>query len=276
MRLFSRTKTVNESIQEIHNAFNNEGEKLLVEAKKILSGLVITEKEQDLSNRLGRMGFWSSKIVTEVAKKQDEIKKKKEVAELITKYNTYYPQSRFIDEAGVKRLCEKYNLLQGDIRNYIGSVPEENLVHIENFKVRKEDQVYQRNVTFISFDSVPKEITYIEYMTELRAHELREFSVSNDRRKAIGVEINTDFPVETTWKSGFRGHTYAYNVLFNPLTICAPKKDFTLGIRDKVEGYKIVTIPDPIVLHKVQGGYLIVTAWGLEASDDLVMNPKHN
>ena len=33
---------------------------------------------------------------------------------------------------------------------------------------------------------------------------------------------------------------------------------------------------DPIVLAKVQGGYLIVTAWGAEASDEDVLNPNNN
>jgi hypothetical protein len=45
-------------------------------------------------------------------------------------------------------------------------------------------------------------------------------------------------------------------------------------IVDKVE------IPDPIVLkpvcYKKRKYFLIVTAWGLEAADELVVNPNHN
>ncbi len=33
---------------------------------------------------------------------------------------------------------------------------------------------------------------------------------------------------------------------------------------------------DPIVLAKVQGGYLVVTAWGDEASDPDVVQPRRN
>jgi len=45
------------------------------------------------------------------------------------------------------------------------------------------------------------------------------------------------------------------------------------------EGYKLerkIEIPDPVVLQPVKGGYLILTAWGDEASDPLVMNEINN
>lgn len=44
------------------------------------------------------------------------------------------------------------------------------------------------------------------------------------------------------------------------------------------EGYKLEKkfIPDPVVLQPVKGGYLILTAWGDEASDPLVVNQNFN
>ena len=44
----------------------------------------------------------------------------------------------------------------------------------------------------------------------------------------------------------------------------------------KIEGHKIVEAPDPIVLHEIENGYIIVTAWGPEASDPDVVNPLSN
>ena len=35
-------------------------------------------------------------------------------------------------------------------------------------------------------------------------------------------------------------------------------------------------IPDPVVLQEVRGGYLIITAWGDEASDPLIVNKNNN
>ena len=40
------------------------------------------------------------------------------------------------------------------------------------------------------------------------------------------------------------------------------------------EALKIV--PDPVVLQPVRYGFLIVTAWGDEASDEMVVNPRNN
>ena len=46
------------------------------------------------------------------------------------------------------------------------------------------------------------------------------------------------------------------------------------------DGYKLKQvykdIPDPVVLQPVKGGYLILTAWGDEASDPLVINENFN
>ncbi len=61
-----------------------------------------------------------------------------------------------------------------------------------------------------------------------------------------------------------------------PLKICAPLSQM------EMTGYKLFGIhivkevPDPIVLQPVNGGYLIVCAWGNEASDELVVNSINN
>ena len=46
----------------------------------------------------------------------------------------------------------------------------------------------------------------------------------------------------------------------------------------RVQGHKLVDIvkEDPIVLQPVKNGYLIVSAWGIEASDKEVQNPRFN
>jgi hypothetical protein len=46
----------------------------------------------------------------------------------------------------------------------------------------------------------------------------------------------------------------------------------------RVQGHKLVDIvkEDPIVLQPVKEGYLIVSAWGVEASDKEVQNPRFN
>lgn len=44
-----------------------------------------------------------------------------------------------------------------------------------------------------------------------------------------------------------------------------------------LKGYKLEKhIPDPVVLRHEHGGYLIVTAWGDEESDENVVNESFN
>lgn len=64
------------------------------------------------------------------------------------------------------------------------------------------------------------------------------------------------------------------------LIICAPEKDMDTKGKKKI-GFqwltqKTITFPDPVVLKPIKGGFLILTAWGDEASDELVVNHKFN
>lgn len=60
------------------------------------------------------------------------------------------------------------------------------------------------------------------------------------------------------------------------LKICAPLKDMNIPKGKEVKGYKVQNIPDPVVLQPIRGGYLIVCAWGDEASDEIVVNQNAN
>lgn len=53
--------------------------------------------------------------------------------------------------------------------------------------------------------------------------------------------------------------------------IVAPQKDFNTNLSE-LSGNKMVkkTPPDPVVLFEVNNGYLVVTAWGNEASDPMI------
>lgn len=66
---------------------------------------------------------------------------------------------------------------------------------------------------------------------------------------------------------------------YNPddphLHIVAPQQMFNLT-NAEIKGNRIYEIKDPIVLQPVKGGWLIITAWGAEANDLEVINPKKN
>ena len=62
------------------------------------------------------------------------------------------------------------------------------------------------------------------------------------------------------------------------LLIAAPKKDFNITDTQEIKKFKLFDkpVPDPVILAPVIGGYLIVTAWGDEASDPIIQNEINN
>lgn len=61
-----------------------------------------------------------------------------------------------------------------------------------------------------------------------------------------------------------------------PFYICAPKKEMNMEGKKEVGSFLINDVPDPIVLHWLPDGYLIVSKWGLEGQDPDLVNEKMN
>lgn len=240
-RIAVTVKSDAEIVAEIHENFNTYGERLLREAQALLAKEVNTEKGE----RLRKLGFISTKEAVEDKTVKAEKDKQREISELVTYYTNKYPLYRFITEDGVEDICNKYNLVMGDVSKYIGTVPDKNLEEIENFKTPAEEDC--RYIMRVSSGRGSKQsyIPYLQYLYE--SHREKED----------------------------RGYYYRYSVE-ESFKICAPAKDFDLK-NMKVEGHKLVRhTPDPVVLFPVYKGYLIVSAWGPEASDSQVVNSKLN
>lgn len=72
-------------------------------------------------------------------------------------------------------------------------------------------------------------------------------------------------------------HTYDRgNGYKKPFYICAPKKDMNMNGKKESGVFLVDDIPDPIVLHWLVDGYLIVSKWGLEGQDPTLVNEKMN
>lgn len=227
-------------IEEIHNAFDNAGERLLNEAKEILAKGFNSDKGE----RLKKLGFMKAKDAVEAAAKIKEQEEKKELATLIEYYQTWYPNNKFINEVTVKSICEKYGLYCGEVGYYKGDVPEKNLIEIENFKLRDEDMQTRTNYDDWVYNRMWRGVVQASFLGQPTPS-------YNDNPP---TEIK-----ERKVKPSFH--------------ICAPEKDFEMSYMRK-EGHKL--IPDPIVLQPVKGGYLIVSKWGLESEDETLVNEKMN
>lgn len=231
-------------IQEIHTSFYSEVDRLLEYANVKQEITFDTSK----AKRLKSLGFTNAENVEEILYTESEILKenhnKEQLIQAIDYFSSKYPLYKFITEDSVRRICEKYNLIYGSVHNYIGDVPDKNLSHIENFKIDEEDCLYyKKDKSLFLRDYTSNECDYSYFKT---------------------------------------ASPYSHYVCTKaPFEIVAPEKDFnTKNI--KIENHKLSkrVILDPVVLHPVfynyKKYYLIVTAWGDEASDPEVINPNNN
>lgn len=254
-------KSTSKIIEEIHNDFYSEVDKLLASA--LVENSLETNKQELIakSERLKALGFTSTKEVTDAKDELWRIKElerdnesKQYLVRAINYFSQKYPIYKFINEKSVKKICKKYNLIYCGIGRYEGNVPEKNLKQIEEFKIEETDNCY--TITSYNYNTVSYNNTGYKFYQENRRP-----------KPPKGEPIN--------YNDG------KYNMHISELEIVAPLKDFnTNGMEIKDFKLSKLEIPDPVVLKPVyfEGNkyYLIVTAWGIEASDELVVNQRFN
>jgi hypothetical protein len=215
----------------------------------------------DKSSRLKSLGFGKTKECVEAdaeIARLEEVRKynedNKTLAKAISYFQQKYPVYKFITEDSVKKICAKYNLIYGPVERYTGTVPDKNIQDMERFTIDEDDMCYFTERQSIYGDRYGHRIFSKEEMEKQRAYEssLAKYGVSR-------INIMGSCPLE----------------------IAAPASDFdTTGMELKNFKLSPIEFPDPIVLQPVffEGSkhYLIVTAWGLEASDEMVVNEKMN
>jgi hypothetical protein len=256
-KIVNSFKDQNEIIAEIHEEFDSSTERLLNEAKEILSKNDSSKIEK--ANRLKRIGFSSSKTVEEAQEQVNAAAKSKELSENIVYFKQHYPFNKFINETEVERICKKYGLLCGEASKYIGEIPEKNLSEIEAFKLRKED--LQVKYSYMGIDDLRSQLIWESF---------------RGRQNIFGglqsrSYLQQSMPLYQA-KSDKREDEYEKP----EFKICAPVKDFNTEYMSIEDGYKLSNIPDPIVLQPVKGGYLIVSKWGLEGEDKELVNEVLN
>lgn len=253
LKLFKAKKTPAQIVAEIHNEFDSASERLLKEAKALLNS-----KDTSKGERLKQLGFVNAKPVKEIEDLRQKEWATKQLAENVSYFSQWYPNNKFITEDAVKQICEKYGLVFGDAVYYKGDVPEKNLKEMEQFKLRQED--------------MDKRTGLEDYHERRMRGFMMRISPLLGMDGFIGEPMQRYEPATLSTDDIFRLQGQAQYTQ-KPFKICAPEKDFEMRHLVK-KGYKLEY--DPIVLQPVKGGYLIVTKWGLEASDEIVRNEKMN
>lgn len=242
-------------IAEIHNTFYTEVDRI---KKFALDKHSLETGSQELiekGKRLSALGFVSTQEVKESQKETNRLSelkkenlKKESLVRAIDYFSFKYPHYKFITEDSVKKICGKYGLIYGQIRYYKGTVPDINLEHIEKFEIANEDKCYSITVR-------------------------RRWEFGDDSSNTYFVNHETYLNTRMRMGSEYNSKSIC------SMEIVASSKDFDMT-RMEVKDYKLSAIPDPIVLQPVyfedNKYYLIVTAWGEESSDQLIVNEKLN
>lgn len=262
-------------VVEIHREFNTASEKLIAEAVEIIERASAPEIEK--AKRLNFLGFSQAKQVEESSQILKQAVISKEVAELVRKYQVMYPNNKFITEEQVKAICFKYNLICGEVKRFKGFVPEKNLKQIEGFltryKISKQLRVtnFGKELDIISMDDykIHQGKDYISYYhIATNKHCFQQNKEKHDGINFYGSYFDS--------KGNYKSTSASFEVI--GLQICAPVKDMDMEGMTIKDGYKMrkIHVPDPVVLHPCPGGYIILSAWGDEASDENVVNQNHN
>jgi hypothetical protein len=263
-------------VLEIHHEFHTAAEKLVESAKSIIADAA-TKDVQKVS-RLEKLGFKQAAQVTETKPFLERAVLSEEQIKLVGYYQKRYPLNKFITEEQVKTICHKYNLVCGEVNRFKGFVPEKNLRQIEGFTMKEQDVIIAELI--ISYTD-----GLIANLGGVCSSEITKdyWNISNGGSatfSAFGtVKDYFSDRIRNIFKDRAVTHIRVQGLDVTSLfKICAPIKDMDISGLELIEGYKLQKrhVPDPIVLKPVIGGYLIVTAWGDEASDELVVNSINN
>jgi hypothetical protein len=262
-------------VEQIHAEFDSAVGELtnfaIKSAEKAEEIVIKEDSDEDLTlkvKRMEKLGFGNSNVVQDFNEKQNKkqkiVNKKQNLNNLsenllneINEYKVKFPGFKIITFSQTMKICEKYNLHMGESKLYSGDIPDKNLQDIASFD-----------------ESNAKKNMCKNYKIKYPLSNLKNL-ISSSGRGYYAVE---------------NGHI---DISYQ---ICAPLKDFNTNGCIKI-GREIFThnsdtkfnwekpnlkFNDPIVLFPIilkslkEIGFAIVTAWGLEAQDEMILNPISN
>lgn len=235
-------KSVQEIIQEIHDAYDGSAKAILEESQKVIAESDTADINK--GERLAKLGFTGTKKAVSTERAIQLKKRAEDNAKLVQYYTQTYPFNKFITKEQVAEINKKYGLVCVPVAWYNADVPEKNLREIENFQVKEEDRSFQ--------------FTYSNWKGGFQRNHLTQQEFLEN---------------EKVFKEGFSGGPEG-------LYISCPESEAdipsNMGYYYDKQGFVQRKIEDPIVLQPVIGGFLIVSKWGLEAQDPDLINIKLN
>lgn len=264
------------TVEKIHREVDTAQDRLLSEAKKILTtGL---SPEEVISDRLIKAGFTNTPVVKKAKEIADKRVMSQEQATLIGYYANAYPFLKFLTVEEFDRICTKYSLVYAPVASYCKDVPEKNLKDIEQAQALR-DRDYTNDDFFIKLSYTGD--MEVDTMFKGKTIPLDIAFLVNDRVDVQDIR-------KALWKAGYKGFAHicqwpTYELIRHSkdgLFIAAPQSHFdTTNLKQNKLGFFAFTvkeIKDPIVFRYVQGGIQVLTKWGVEGEDPALVVPKLN
>lgn len=263
------------TVEKIHREVDTAQDRLLSEAKKILTAGL--SPEEVISDRLIKAGFTNTPVVKKAKEIADKRVMSQEQATLIGYYAKAYPFLKFLTVEEFDRICTKYSLVYAPVANYCKDVPEKNLRDIE-IAQKLRDKDYPWDAFFIG--NLKSGDRDVDAFCKDKAIPF-EGSIVNDRADVQDLR-------KSLWRAGYKGFAHIrswpeYELIRHSkdgLFIAAPQSHFhTTNLKQNKLGFFAFTvkeIKDPIVFRYVQGGIQVLTKWGVEGEDPALVVPKLN
>lgn len=250
-------KSSNQIVAEIHSEVDSAQDRLLKEAYTLLESIPVNNAAQ-ISRRLKVLGFENSSNVVESDKVSAEKQSALDRAGMISYYKQSYPFLKFLTEDELDRICKKYDLIYMPVQNYIGEVPEKNLIEIENSQSIKQVDLPE--------DKTWTDVIYYSYNYKNGWPLTIPGNITDrwDAERYIRT-INKDASNNINGVRTFREKR-------GGLFICAPKSKF----KGKSKAITFTESKDPIVFRYVRGGVQVLTKWGIEGRDESLVVDKLN
>lgn len=274
MWLFGKVKTY--TAEDVHNELFLLSIMLIkkVEEEREKQALQVPQKLEEEYNTLCNMGLRKSQNALLIKKKLDaiyslnstisdhnsQVEYFRRVARFVREVRAYFKNAIVVSVQDFLTLLEKYNLICGDLSDYTGAIPEENIQELKKARELLKD-TYHLDLRINDIDAVK----YLSqnYYTRIAT------SVSSEQLKECGGEIFKRFPIVSSYysavsKARFRGEskdTTGFLIAASPDLIT-----HKLEIKKKEK----VRVEDPFVFKYTPLGIVIFTKWGKEADDEVL------
>lgn len=228
--------------EQIQREMLSEQQRVLSQAASIAAQ---AESKRDHAKRLIEMGFEGSADAL-----LDQIEAAERNESLADQYSFEYPSLKFIPDEVMTAVCKKHGLIIGRVDRYTGEVPEWALRQI---------QANRRHITYSEMEWV-----YTGWH--------RVWNPGNAQQEKLAVWRN---PVTGQQRTSEKAPE---PIRVSNLVIAAPREQMRVLEHERVdENMVIQSMPqDPIVCLSVDGGYIVLAAWGEEGQDPRVFNADNN